>query len=196
MDRHPTGRSIRPESDPRTPPTGLLAGRGLTGHLRKTPKTADRVAELEDELKQRDRRIEKLKHELDEARDLVRRKRRKRGESLQHIADETSLGMQTVRTIIGKANGHRSHDPEAPRPDQARGHGGVAGAQADPSSARRASATLKARLRLTKGLGYVEPEADFATKIRTAVLSDRRRARRCQRAQHVPKSGFPIRGQS
>lgn len=77
----------------------------MTGHLRKTPKTADRVAELEDELKQRDRRIEKLKHELDEARDLVRRKRRKRGESLQHIADETSLGMQTVRTIIGKANG-------------------------------------------------------------------------------------------
>jgi hypothetical protein len=36
-----------------------------------------------------------------------------------------------------------------------------------------------ARLRLLKGLGYVEPEADFATCIRTAELSrHRRRARR------------------
>ena len=31
----------------------------------------DRIAELEDELKQRDRRIKGLKAELDEARDLV-----------------------------------------------------------------------------------------------------------------------------
>ena len=43
--------------------------------------------------------------EASEAQQVDVLKRRKRGESLQHIADETSLGMQTVRTIIGKANG-------------------------------------------------------------------------------------------
>ena len=146
-----------------------------------------RIAELEDELKQRDRRIEELKREVDEARDLIRRmeehiedrsgiidswveafemvshddgwswepfidryddtvnkynallrkwnkfvpeynatilkrnvgrplaasgaqqadvlKRRKRGESLRHIAEETNLGLNTVRTIIDKKDG-------------------------------------------------------------------------------------------
>src|SRR5262245_47349533 len=39
---------------------------------RKTP-SPDRIAELEDELKQRDRRIADLKHDLDKERDLVHR---------------------------------------------------------------------------------------------------------------------------
>ena len=155
--------------------------------LSATMKAADRIAELEDELKQRDRRIDELKRELDDARDLIRRleehvedrsgiidgwveafemvlegdewswgpfidrhnetvgkyaalvrkwnkfvpeynaavlkrnvgrplaaseaqqadvlRRRKRGESLQYIADETNLTMRTVRTVIEKANG-------------------------------------------------------------------------------------------
>ena len=152
--------------------------------MRKPTKTTDRVAELEDELKQRDRRIADIKRELDESRDLVRRmeehvedrgglfdswieafgmimtddggwtwgpfidrhnelvddynkllrdwrkwarayfpnpigrplqaseaqcadvlQRRKRGESLQAIADETNLGMRTVRTIIERDRG-------------------------------------------------------------------------------------------
>ena len=147
-----------------------------------------RIAELEDEIKQRDRRVEELKREVDEGRDMIRRmeehvedrgnlidswieafdmrldddgvwkwrasfaeglewyekylallkewnksvaefnatirprnvgrplaaskaqcvdvlKRRKRGESLQHIVDETNLSMQTVRTIIDKKDG-------------------------------------------------------------------------------------------
>ena len=43
--------------------------------------------------------------EASEAQQVDVLRRRKSGESLQHIANETSLGLQTVRTIIGKANG-------------------------------------------------------------------------------------------
>ena len=32
-------------------------------------------------------------------------KRHKRGESLRNIAEETTLGLRTVRTIVGRANG-------------------------------------------------------------------------------------------
>ena len=40
------------------------------------PKPArDRVGEMEDEIKQRDRRIEELRAEIDEQRDLIRRSR-------------------------------------------------------------------------------------------------------------------------
>ena len=50
-----------------------------------TPKEAsDRIADLEAELKQRDRRIEELKREVDEGRDLVRRME-------EHVEDRTGL---------------------------------------------------------------------------------------------------------
>jgi hypothetical protein len=173
---------------------------------RKPRQPADRIAELEDALKERDRRIAELKRDVDKERDLVHRmdehlrdagdmidrwkhafemalndegmwvwdrsfvegdewfakydallkewnrfvpeynaavlkrnvgrplaaseaqrtevrRRRKRGESLRAIADETSLGLQTVRTIIDQGAGvdrtTRKHlariDPERER---------------------------------------------------------------------------------
>jgi hypothetical protein len=89
-----------------------------------------RIADLEDALKQRDRRIVELKHDLDEATVRPRNvgrplaaseaqcatvlKLHKAGTSLRAIAEETSLGLRTVRTIVDGRKRHGPDHEEAP----------------------------------------------------------------------------------
>ena len=66
-----------------------------------------RIAELEDELKARDRRIEELKREVDEGRDLVRRME-------EHVEDRNGIGAQAHTRCAPPARQRLTQGQERP----------------------------------------------------------------------------------